>query len=118
MRTVSLGIGMQRQVADRRVVKRGYSENRQSYDARRRATERTAMDKAFWAIVQQDPCAYCGAPAKLALAGVNDVDHIENLDQGGEDHWPNYTAGCPPCNRGVKRDRDVLTTLLALTEAR
>jgi hypothetical protein len=109
---------VQRTRADRRVITRGYSRNRQDYDARRRAAEKTRMDKAFWAIVKRDPCAYCGAPAELTATGVNDVDHIENLDSGGQDGWENYTGACPPCNRGVKKDRDVLTTLLALTEDR
>lgn len=118
MRTVAHGLALQRTVSDRRRTARGYSRNRREYDARRRGGRRTALDKAYRQIVANDPCAYCSAPPQAARLGVNDVDHIVNLDQGGEDHWPNYTAGCPACNRGVKKDRDVLTTLLALCEAR
>lgn len=118
MRTVASGLAVQRRVADTRRVTRGYSRNRSEYDQRRRGAHRDHLDRIYWDIVKHDPCAYCGARARDARNGVNDVDHIVNLDAGGEDHWPNYTAGCPACNRGVKKDRDVLTTLLALSEAR
>lgn len=116
MRTVASGLTFQRTVSDVRRVARGYSTNRQSYDARRRAHTRSSLDISYWNIVKHDPCSYCGSSPTRARNGVNDVDHIVGLDQGGEDAWTNYAGACPACNRGVKKDRDLLTTLLALTE--
>jgi 5-methylcytosine-specific restriction endonuclease McrA len=106
----------QREVTTRRRILKGYSRNRQEYDARRRRTARTPEDKAFWAIVARDPCGFCSAPAREARTGVNDVDHIVHLDAGGSDGWTNYAALCPGCNRGVKKNRTLLEALLLRTE--
>ncbi len=108
--------GIQHRREDRRRITRGYSANRQGYDARRRAHTKTQLDKEFWDIVKRDPCGMCGLSATDNRLAVSDVDHIENLDDGGVDSWENYSALCAGCNRGVKRDRTLLTAMLLLVE--
>jgi 5-methylcytosine-specific restriction endonuclease McrA len=105
---------VRRTVETRRRDVRGYAASRQAYDARRRRRTRDSDDKAYWALVQRDPCSYCGRPAGPA----QHVDHIDGLNSDrGLDVWTNYTAACPDCNRR-KRDRSALLFMLARVRAR
>ena len=45
----------------------------------------------YVAILRNDPCAYCGAPAEV-------VDHIDAISSGGTNAWDNLTAACRACN--------------------
>lgn len=102
--------GLQVNVASRRRVKRGYSRNRTEYDARRRARRDGELERQYRTIIRHDPCVLCGQRVKV------DVDHIVGLDQGGEDQWDNMAPACPPCNRGVKKDRTLLQAMLLKAE--
>lgn len=62
-----------------------------------------AESRAFDSILRHDPCAYCGEAA-------SQVDHIDPVAHGGENHWTNLTAACAPCNR-AKWDQPLLAFL-------
>jgi 5-methylcytosine-specific restriction endonuclease McrA len=47
--------------------------------------------KEYARILRLDPCSYCGE-----FEGT--IDHIEPVDQGGVNHWTNFTAACGSCN--------------------
>jgi 5-methylcytosine-specific restriction endonuclease McrA len=75
------------------------------YQARIRSVGRDNTDAHNWiAVLDGDPCAYCGAP-------MEHVDHITPLARGGTNDWFNLTAACQPCNSS-KRDRPLLIFLL------
>jgi hypothetical protein len=58
----------------------------------------------YYAVLANDPCAYCGATAQH-------TDHIVPYRKGGENNWTNYTSACAACN-GAKGDRSLLGHLL------
>lgn len=60
--------------------------------------------RAYWTILQGDPCAYCGDP-------MQEVDHIVARWVGGHDVWENLTAACKSCNAS-KRTTALLPFLL------
>jgi 5-methylcytosine-specific restriction endonuclease McrA len=47
--------------------------------------------RTYAEILRRDPCAYCGA-------AMEDIDHIDPIVSGGENHWTNLTAACGSCN--------------------
>jgi hypothetical protein len=70
---------------------------------------------AYEHALRSDPCAYCGLPSREC--GDQEIDHIHSRWTGGPDHWSNYTAACPLCNRVIKSDM-VLAPLSALQDLR
>lgn len=103
--TVTTRVGaVQRARSSSRRITRGYASSRQSYDARRRRSSKTTWDLQFKAMVQRDPCAYCGGPG-------SDHDHIVGLRAGGEDGWENFTGACKRCNAS-KREQPLLLWML------
>jgi 5-methylcytosine-specific restriction endonuclease McrA len=62
------------------------------------------VQSAYEAILQKDPCAFCGGPAGT-------VDHIQPINAGGPDVWENFTAACLSCNAS-KKDKTLLHFLL------
>ncbi|WP_327335860.1 HNH endonuclease [Streptomyces sp. NBC_01324] len=59
----------------------------------------------YQAIIQLDPCVYCGG-ASVA------IDHITPVVDGGSDRWENLAPVCKSCNSS-KRSRSVLTLMLS-----
>lgn len=68
---------------------RHYEHNRAR---KRKLTPADADTLAFRNILARDRCSYCGDE-------VTDVDHIESVSTGGENHWTNLTGACMSCNR-------------------
>lgn len=64
----------------------------------------------YRALILGDPCVYCGAASAT-------VDHIAPVAAGGGDWWHNLAPACQECN-AVKRDRPLLTAVLAIGERR
>ena len=60
---------------------------------------------AYWDILADDPCSYCGGPA-------GEVDHIVALNNSGTNDWTNLTAACRSCNAS-KSTKSPLDFLLA-----
>lgn len=84
-----------------------YAQTRKARLAANNA-DMTEADRAesaeYRAILQADPCAYCGAPSTA-------IDHILPTVEGGSDRWDNLAPVCKPCN-STKRTRSVLSMLL------
>ncbi|MFC8065537.1 HNH endonuclease [Streptomyces sp. NPDC057293] len=55
-------------------------------------------------IIANDPCVYCGAPAKS-------VDHVVPVARGGSGEWTNLAPACLSCNSS-KCDEPLLAFLL------
>jgi hypothetical protein len=64
-----------------------------------------AASLLYKALVEMDPCSYCGAPN----SGV--ADHIVARKREGPDHWSNLTGACHACNSS-KQDEGMLLFLL------
>jgi hypothetical protein len=71
---------------------------------RPRTIEEARLHAEYEAILANDPCVYCGAPAGT-------VDHIQPINQAGTDEWDNYAPACSSCNSS-KRDKGLLQFLL------
>lgn len=78
------------------------------YQANRRAALAGADAKGaatdYAAIIQADPCVYCGSPA-------TEIDHIVPIARGGTGAWDNLAPICSTCNR-QKYTRSVLHMLM------
>ena len=65
--------------------------------ARRRARKVNAPQgdpqllEAYAEVLQGDPCSFCGAQ-------MEQLDHIQALDDRGSHDWTNLTAACRKCN--------------------
>lgn len=97
--------------------KRAYREaNRDQFRAwsresqRRRRVNRTPESVAYIALLQRDPCSYCGQRKPIA------IDHIVPVSRGGGSEPDNLTAACAQCN-GLKSNRPLLEFLLILGRA-
>lgn len=89
--------------------KRYRARNKHKEAARRHARRALeplgSEDVAYVAIIQRDPCAYCGG-----LGGT--VDHIRPVSAGGGNSWENFTGACLGCNSS-KNTRELLQFLLS-----
>ena len=92
----------------RRRLTRGYAQSRQSYDAKRNRSGRPAELKAWVALLQREPCVYCGG---FSRGERNSADHIVPLESDGGDVWDNLASTCRACNGG-KRELSMLTFML------
>ena len=67
-------------------------------------------NRAYAAILRQDPCSYCGQ-----IHEETQIDHIDPIapasDQHGDHDWTNFTAACPFDNNS-KNDTPLLQYLL------
>lgn len=72
----------------------------------RRAMPLTDQAREYIAILQNDPCSYCGTAGGT-------IDHIIPVAKGGTNDWDNLTAACLSCN-SKKHDRHLLTFLLEI----
>lgn len=59
--------------------------------AKRRGLKTDEWTLPYIAILQKDPCSYCGDPAGT-------IDHIVPIADGGTSEWGNLAAACQPCN--------------------
>lgn len=84
---------MQRGIETRAYRARGYSAGRKAYDRRRRRVPLDAEGRMFKALVQRDPCAFCGKRPPV------DADHVVPLSDHGENAWTNLGGVCVSCNR-------------------
>lgn len=84
-------------------------ENRDQYLAQARTASRKrrglmkSLDIEWVAIIENDPCSYCGKPFEA-------VDHIHPISREGNGEWMNLTAACKSCNSS-KRDNRLLEWL-------
>jgi 5-methylcytosine-specific restriction endonuclease McrA len=62
-----------------------------SINARHKRAQLTADALDYAAVLDGDPCSYCGGPA-------NTIDHIDAIQHGGSSCWSNLTMACKPCN--------------------
>lgn len=77
--------------------RRAWNRHRKS---RRRGCPLTIEGRAYAALLERDPCSYCGQPAST-------VDHIDPVSAGGSGDWTNLTAACLSCNAS-KQERRLL----------
>jgi 5-methylcytosine-specific restriction endonuclease McrA len=63
----------------------------------------------YMAILDCDPCSYCGESS-------NSADHIVPVSAGGSVSWENLTGACRSCN-SRKQKRPLLTYLLERVES-
>jgi 5-methylcytosine-specific restriction endonuclease McrA len=72
------------------------AQGRESARRRRARINGSMIDPSltleYAAIVENDPCSYCGLPSGV-------VDHIVPLSRGGTHEWMNFTGACDTCNR-------------------
>jgi 5-methylcytosine-specific restriction endonuclease McrA len=64
----------------------------------------TNDSRAYLALIEHDPCSYCGAP-------YDEPDHIVAVVEGGTSAWDNFTAACRSCNAS-KQQKTLLVFLL------
>jgi hypothetical protein len=64
-----------------------------------------ALAIEYAAIIDGDPCSYCGGPA-------GEKDHIIPVSRGGTGDWDNLAAACRKCNAS-KQTKDVMQFMLA-----
>ena len=67
----------------------------------------------FAALLQGDPCSYCGGPVqKFDRDRITGIDHIVPRSNGGDGTWLNLTHSCKFCNSS-KGKKSLLEFLLA-----
>lgn len=62
-----------------------------SYGDGRRAAPFDSEAMAYCAIIEHDPCVYCGKPAET-------VDHIDAVSISANSDWSNLAPACRSCN--------------------
>lgn len=76
---------------------RYYARNKSAIKVKQRLREplrrggREPGSIEYVAIIEHDPCAYCGHPSEH-------IDHITPIAGGGNSSWTNLTASCAACN--------------------
>ena len=86
--------------------RRMYAQNKAAYKdrARQRQMEAPPLDREYAAILERDPCSYCGGPGGT-------IDHIVPISSGGDGEASNLTAACDLCNKS-KQANSLLRFLL------
>src|ERR1035437_2790500 len=97
-------------LVEKQIYARRHPDRIRANNARQRASRKgaplsdPALAQEYIAILDGDPCAYCGSHDEIQ------IDHVIPIVRGGSHDWDNLTAACRSCNQSKHAHPDRKST--------